>query len=472
MKNMLALIVFAFSLPVDPKIIIVAGLVIAVIILIGAILLFRSGGKKKGGKQQGASGAADWQRAQQQGAQGGWNAGAMPGSDTPWGQNGQAQAGWGMGGQNMQAQQQAGWNAPGAQPGWGMQGASGQNPAQAGQPQQAGWGGAQGATQQPGWGMTAGPGAQQQGLSGMQAQQPDWMAAAQGQQPGAWAAQPSPSPSPAQSQPGGWGMGTQGAPNTGAPWDAASAGNASNAWGQSTSQPGWGQGQGQTAPPAQPAQQAQTAYGGSGQSWGMGGTGSGSGSGELRGQGQVDMWGGQQAQPAQNAWAQTAQPQQPGAIPAWGQPPAPAQSPSPAAGFGWQQPQQPQQPSWGAGGMGQDATLMAGDADKTMLRPANMGIGYVRVEEGKEPGRVYDIKKETLSIGRSRESDIFLEDLAVSRLHASIVSMGNGDYGLKDEGSANGTKVNGQPVAKYQTFPLKEGDRIQLGQTVLVFAKR
>lgn len=116
--------------------------------------------------------------------------------------------------------------------------------------------------------------------------------------------------------------------------------------------------------------------------------------------------------------------------------------------------------------------MMPGDADKTMLRAPGMGSGYVRVEEGKEPGRAYEIKKDALSIGRSRESDIFLEDLAVSRLHASIVSMGNGEYALKDEGSANGTKVNGQPVGKYQTFPLKEGDKIQLGQTVLVFMRR
>ena len=99
-------------------------------------------------------------------------------------------------------------------------------------------------------------------------------------------------------------------------------------------------------------------------------------------------------------------------------------------------------------------------------------LGIVRVEEGKEPGRVYEIRKDVLSIGRSRDSDIFLEDLAVSRLHASIVTTSNGNYALKDEGSANGTKVNGQLVAKYQPHPLQEGDRIQLGQTVLVFGKR
>jgi pSer/pThr/pTyr-binding forkhead associated (FHA) protein len=114
--------------------------------------------------------------------------------------------------------------------------------------------------------------------------------------------------------------------------------------------------------------------------------------------------------------------------------------------------------------------------DKTIMRsssPQGQGrLGVVRIEEGKEPGRVYEVRKESLSIGRSRESDIFLEDLAVSRLHASIVNLGNGNYALRDEGSANGTKVNGQTVNKYQPYTLQEGDKIQLGQTVLVFARR
>jgi pSer/pThr/pTyr-binding forkhead associated (FHA) protein len=125
--------------------------------------------------------------------------------------------------------------------------------------------------------------------------------------------------------------------------------------------------------------------------------------------------------------------------------------------------------------MGSSGAFASNEADKTVLRSAGQQsgvIGYVQVKEGKEPGRVYEIRKESLSIGRSRESDIFLEDLAVSRLHASIVNMGNGTYSLKDEGSANGTKVNDQLVDKFKTYPLQEGDQIQLGQTVLVFAKR
>ena len=233
-----------------------------------------------------------------------------------------------------------------------------------------------------------------------------------------------------------------------------------------------------------PAQQDRTAYGGGlGQSWGQPSPGQqdrtaysanspGPAWGQSSGQA-ADPWNMAPAQPsvpAQQGWNQPAQP------------PSPAQAMGGNSGMPAWQPGQ-NQGGFGSTGMRQDAAALGGaDNDKTMLRPSGVpsgvgtgpqgSMGIVRVEEGKEPGRVYEVRKETLSIGRSRESDIFLEDLAVSRLHASIVNQGNGSYALRDEGSANGTKVNGQLVNKYQVYPLNEGDKIQLGQTVLVFARR
>lgn len=295
------------------------------------------------------------------------------------------------------------------------------------------------------------------------------------QQPAGWGAQ-----TPAQQQPGAWGAQNP-SPQQPAEWGAApssapSAGAAGNppAWGQDatimpqkSAQDPWGQAQAPSQqqgaspwgmpgnPPSQ--QQAATGYGGSGsgQSWQQSG----------------------QPATSNDPWGQAAQPQPA----AWGQQPfqQPASSSAPPTGGNavppWQQgPAQGQ--GFGAPGMQPDVAPMFGsnDNDKTMLRPSGPqgALGTVRVEEGKEPGRVYEVRKDELSIGRSRESDIFLEDLAVSRLHAKIVNLGNGNYALKDEGSANGTKVNGQLVNKYQTYPLQEGDKIQLGQTVLVFARR
>ena len=197
-------------------------------------------------------------------------------------------------------------------------------------------------------------------------------------------------------------------------------------------------------------------------------------------------WGAQNpAQQQPGAWgAQGPAQQQPAA---WGsqgavggqQPWDAAPSPSPVDPWAQQQaaaPWQQQGQSFGQGQQGIGARpYESPEADRTIVRSSAGvpgGIGMVRIEEGKEPGRVYQMHKDTLSIGRSRESDIFLEDLAVSRLHASIINLGNNTYALRDEGSANGTKVNGLQVAKYQPHPLQEGDKIQLGQTVLVFARQ
>jgi pSer/pThr/pTyr-binding forkhead associated (FHA) protein len=94
----------------------------------------------------------------------------------------------------------------------------------------------------------------------------------------------------------------------------------------------------------------------------------------------------------------------------------------------------------------------------------------VVVREGKEAGRVYEMRKETLRIGRSRESDVFLEDLNVSRLHATIYRDEMGAFHLRDEHSANGTMVNGQRISS--EHELEEGDEIQLGQTILAFVRR
>lgn len=102
--------------------------------------------------------------------------------------------------------------------------------------------------------------------------------------------------------------------------------------------------------------------------------------------------------------------------------------------------------------------------------PVNITKAALVVRQGKEPGRVYDVREDRTTIGRSRESDIFLEDLAVSRTHTSITLDPQGRYILRDEGSANGTLVNNQPV----TAPvvLQFGDTVQVGQTIMTFSRR
>jgi pSer/pThr/pTyr-binding forkhead associated (FHA) protein len=72
------------------------------------------------------------------------------------------------------------------------------------------------------------------------------------------------------------------------------------------------------------------------------------------------------------------------------------------------------------------------------------------------------------TIGRSRECNIFLEDLAVSRLHATIRQLADGGYEIEDRGSATGTFVNGMRVTRYH---LIEGDIVHIGASHLKFRR-
>ncbi len=73
-----------------------------------------------------------------------------------------------------------------------------------------------------------------------------------------------------------------------------------------------------------------------------------------------------------------------------------------------------------------------------------------------------------MTIGRSRECNIFLEDLAVSRLHATIRQLPDGGYELEDHHSVSGTLVNGRVVTRCR---LNEGDIVQIGQSTLTFKR-
>jgi len=72
----------------------------------------------------------------------------------------------------------------------------------------------------------------------------------------------------------------------------------------------------------------------------------------------------------------------------------------------------------------------------------------------------------TVSIGRASDCTIPIKDRYLSRKHAEIV-LENGSWLVKDLGSANGTYLNGNRVER--DSPLKNGDRIRLGDTEIVF---
>lgn len=78
----------------------------------------------------------------------------------------------------------------------------------------------------------------------------------------------------------------------------------------------------------------------------------------------------------------------------------------------------------------------------------------------------FDLNDGETVIGRHPDCDIVVEVGAVSRFHAKIVHRGN-QYVLEDQGSRNGTFLNGQLITDGQ--PLREGDRVRICEMELVF---
>ncbi len=77
----------------------------------------------------------------------------------------------------------------------------------------------------------------------------------------------------------------------------------------------------------------------------------------------------------------------------------------------------------------------------------------------------FALEAAVVTIGRGLEADIRIKDIKASRRHCQVVKTPEG-FKLVDLGSGNGTFVNGIQVKEQ---PLKTGDQIQVGQTVIVF---
>jgi len=88
------------------------------------------------------------------------------------------------------------------------------------------------------------------------------------------------------------------------------------------------------------------------------------------------------------------------------------------------------------------------------------------VIKGADEGKEFDLNGSVMSAGRDVSNQIRLHDTEVSRRHAEFRQV-EGAYQVVDVGSANGTFVNGQPA---QQIPLNSGDRVQIGQSILVYS--
>jgi pSer/pThr/pTyr-binding forkhead associated (FHA) protein len=93
------------------------------------------------------------------------------------------------------------------------------------------------------------------------------------------------------------------------------------------------------------------------------------------------------------------------------------------------------------------------------------GVGLLVVKRGPNVGSRFALDADIVRAGRHPESDIFLDDVTVSRRHAEVRRVGDG-FEVADAGSLNGTYVN---QSRVEHELLRNGDEVQVGKFKLVY---
>jgi hypothetical protein len=105
----------------------------------------------------------------------------------------------------------------------------------------------------------------------------------------------------------------------------------------------------------------------------------------------------------------------------------------------------------------------AADAAAIDTLPPNTALLVVR--RGPNEGSRFLLDSELTEVGRRSDSDIFLDDVTVSRRHAEFYRQG-GRFAVRDVGSLNGTYVNRERI---EEAALNGGDEVQIGKFRMVF---
>jgi hypothetical protein len=93
------------------------------------------------------------------------------------------------------------------------------------------------------------------------------------------------------------------------------------------------------------------------------------------------------------------------------------------------------------------------------------GVGMLVVKRGPNAGTRFVLAAPVTKVGRHPESDIFLDDITVSRRHAEFART-DGGCTVRDVGSLNGTYLNHQRIEEAR---LESGDEVQVGKFKLVY---
>ncbi|MEJ7649808.1 MAG: FHA domain-containing protein [Nakamurella sp.] len=106
-----------------------------------------------------------------------------------------------------------------------------------------------------------------------------------------------------------------------------------------------------------------------------------------------------------------------------------------------------------------------GEQTLTGLDALRPGTALLVVKRGPNAGSRFQLDVPLVTAGRHPESEIFLDDVTVSRRHAEFRRV-DGGFEVSDTGSLNGTYVNREPI---ESSLLVNGDEVQIGKFRLVF---
>ena len=104
--------------------------------------------------------------------------------------------------------------------------------------------------------------------------------------------------------------------------------------------------------------------------------------------------------------------------------------------------------------------------DVTAVENLPQGSAMLLVQRGPDAGARFLLDNDVVTVGRHPDSDIFLDDISVSRRHATFTRTANG-YVISDLGSLNGSYVNRDRIDT--DVVLSGGDEVQIGKYRLIF---
>ena len=118
--------------------------------------------------------------------------------------------------------------------------------------------------------------------------------------------------------------------------------------------------------------------------------------------------------------------------------------------------------------MSNETLTITGDLNRFIDSDFDKKVPILTCMSGEQVGRRIMLADDHITLGRSPDATIMLQDTHVSRLHLTIrYDAGNGGYRIRDLGSSNGTLLNESRITE---AVLRDGDKIIIGRTMLRFS--